>query len=211
MSQNPLAANAAWQWIVSGWKTFLKSPVMWVVLSVMYVVSLFVLNTIPVIGALLAALLTPALLAGMLYGVQEVEAGRELKPVHILQGFLDQPKLIQLGLLGLVTFSLTLLQKGVIASDLPQALVVLAGLLLSLASACALLYGIPLVMLANQPAAKAIPKSLRTCLDHALAVAVFLSFALILLILALLPLGLGLLVYLPVMIGAMSASYKQVI
>jgi uncharacterized membrane protein len=211
MSQNPLAANVAWQWIVSGWQTFLKSPVMWIVLSLTYVVSLFLLNTIPLIGALLAGLLTPALLAGMLHGVKEVESGRELKPLYIFQAFQDQAKLIQLVLLGLVTFTLTLLQKGAIASDLPQALAVLAGLLLSLASACALLYGLPLVMLANEPAAKAIPKSLRACLGQALAVGVFLSLALLLLVLALLPLGIGLLVYLPVMTGAMYASYKQVI
>jgi uncharacterized membrane protein len=211
MSQNPLAANVAWQWIVSGWQTFLKSPVMWIILSLTYVVSLFLLNTIPVIGALLAGLFTPALLAGMLHGVKEVESGRELTPLHILQAFQDKGKLIQLALLGLVTFALTLLQKGVIASDIPQVLAVVTGLFLSLASACALLYGLPLVMLSNQTAANAIPKSLRACLSQALAVGVFLSLALLLLVLALLPLGIGLLVYLPVMIGAMYASYKQVI
>ncbi len=210
MAQKTLTANDGWQWVVSGWQTFLKSPVMWVVISLMYVVSLFVLNTIPVMGALLAGLLTPALLAGMLYGVLELEAGRELKPAHIFQAFQDQAKLIQLALLGLVTFALTLLQKAVIATELPQSLSLLIGLLLALVSACALLYGLPLVMMANQQAVDAVPKSLRACLEQPVAIGIFVALALLLFFLALLPLGLGLLIYLPVMIGAMRASYQQV-
>jgi len=98
----------------------------------------------------------------------------------------------------------------VMASSVPQGLAALIGLLLSLASACALLYGLPLVMLGNRQAVEAVPASLRACLGQPVAVGVFLGLAVLLLFVALIPLGLGVLVYLPVMVGAMHASYRQV-
>lgn len=211
MSQIPLGANDAWRWIVSGWQTFMKNPAMLVLLALIYIVSLFVLNLLPVVGALVAALLTPVLIGGLLHGVREVEEGRELAPRHLFQGFQDQSRLVQLALLGLVSLAVTMLQKGVMASAVPQGLAALVGLLLSLVAACALLYGLPLVMFDNRQAIDAVPASLRACLGQPLAVGVFLVLGLLLIILAMIPLGLGLLVYLPVMVGAMHASYRQMI
>lgn len=210
MSQTTLGADNAWQWIVSGWRIFTKNPAMLVVFTLMYIVSLYVLNLIPVVGALIAALLSPVLFGGFLLGVREVDAGRELKPAQIFIAFQDRPKMIQLALLGLVPLVITLLQQGVMRSSVPQSLAVLIGLLLSLACACALLYALPLVMLDNKLAREAVPSSLRACFGQPVAIGVFLGLAVLLLILALIPLGLGLLVYLPVMIGAMHASYQQV-
>jgi uncharacterized membrane protein len=88
---------------------------------------------------------------------------------------------------------------------------VLLGLLLSLVSACVLLYGLPLVMLGNKQALEAAQASLRACLAQPVAIGVFLGLSVLLLVAALIPLGLGLLVYIPVMVAAMHASYRQVI
>lgn len=211
MSQKTLSADNAWQWIVNGWQTFTKNPVMLVVFTLIYIVSLYVLNLIPEIGAFVAALLSPVLIGGFLLGVRDVEAGRELRPGQIFSAFQDPPKLIQLALLGLLPLAVTLLQQGVLASPLPQVMAALIGLLLSLVLACALLYGLPLVMLGNRQAVEAVPASLRACLGQPVAVGVFLGLAVLLFIVALIPFGLGLLVYLPVMVGAMHASYRQVI
>jgi uncharacterized membrane protein len=211
MAQASLGANDAWQWIVRGWQLFLKNPVVWVVLTLIYIVSLFVLNMVPVVGALLAAVLTPVLIAGLLFGANELDQGRALTPAHLFQAFQDQPRLLQLALLGMVPLAVTLLQKGVMALSLPQELTTLIGLVLSLAGACVLLFGLPLVMLGNKTTVEAVPASLRACLAQPLAVAVFLGLALLLMILAMIPLGLGLLVYLPVMVGAVHAGYRQVL
>jgi uncharacterized membrane protein len=211
MSQASLSADDAWQWIVSGWRTFMKKPGMWIVLALAYVVLLFLLNLAPLIGALVAALSMPALIAGMLQGVREVEAGRKLEAAHLFHAFRDQAKLVQLALLGVVPLAVTLLQKALVSSPMPELLAALIGLFLSLASACALLYGIPLIMFGNKQAAEAVPSSLRACLAQPLAVGVFLGLAVLLAIAAAIPLGLGLLVYLPVMVAAMHASYRQVI
>ncbi len=211
MAQASLGANDAWQWIVRGWQLFLKNPVVWVVSTLIYIVSLFVLNMVPVIGALLAAVLTPVLIAGLLFGANELHQGRILTPAHLFQAFQDQSRLMQLALLGLVPLTVTLLQKGVMAMSLPQELTTLTGLVLSLAGACALLFGLPLVMLGNTRALDAVMASLRACRAHPLAIAVFLGLALLLMILAMIPLGLGLLVYLPVMVAAVHTSYRQVI
>ncbi|MGH8453856.1 MAG: hypothetical protein ACRESW_04825, partial [Nevskiales bacterium] len=191
MSQAPLSADNAWQWVMRGWQTFTKNPVVLVVFALIYIVSLYLLNLVPVIGSFVAALLSPALIGGFLLGVREVEAGRELKPGQIFSAFQDQAKLVQLGLLGVVPLVITLLQKGVMASPVPQGLAALIGLLLSLACACALLYGLPLVMLGNKQAVEAVPASLRACLGQPLAVGVFLGLAVLLVIVALIPLGLG--------------------
>lgn len=209
MSKPPMNAAAAGQWIAFGWKTFARRPLVWVALSLIYLVSLYLLNLVPLIGAFIAALLTPALLGGLLYGAHELDAGRELLPVHFLQSFQDQSRLRQLLLLGLVPLAATLLQRLLLGPELPPMLALSAGLLLSLLTACVLLYALPLVMLEQQAATVAIPRSLRTCLQQPLAIALFLALTVVLLIVALLPLGLGVLVYLPVMVGAMYASYRQ--
>jgi hypothetical protein len=159
MAQASLGANDAWQWIVRGWQLFLKNPVVWVVLTLIYIVSLFVLNMVPVVGALLAAVLTPVLIAWLLFGANELDQGRALTPAHLFQAFQDQPRLLQLALLGMVPLAVTLLQKGVMALSLPQELTTLIGLVLSLAGACVLLFGLPLVMLGNKTAVEAVPAS----------------------------------------------------
>jgi uncharacterized membrane protein len=211
MTRSSLGAGDAWQWIVNGWNGFMRNPVMWVVLTLIYVVSVFVLNVVPVIGPLLVALLTPALIGGMLYSAREQSEGRALAPAQLFMVFQDQPKLIQLALLGLAPLTATLLQKGIMASTMPRGLEALLGLLLSLVTTCVLLYGLPLVVLGNKRALEAVQASLRACLAQPLAVGVFLGLALLLMIIAMIPLGLGLLVFLPVMVGAMHASYRQVI
>lgn len=211
MSQSTLGANDAWQWIVSGWRTFKKKPVMLVVFTLMYIVSLYVLNLVPMIGALVAALLSPVLIGGFLLGVRDAEAGHELKPGQIFTAFQEAPKLIQLALLGLVPLAMTILQQLVVASSMPQILAALVALVLALASACILLFGLPMIMLGNKQATDAVPASLHACLKQPVAIGVFLGLAVLLFIAALIPFGLGMLVYIPVMIGAMLASYRQVI
>ncbi len=211
MSKSRISASEAWQWIIFGWQIFTKRPVMWVLLALAYFVCLYVLTRIPVIGSSLAALATPVLFAALLLAVREVESGQVLMPAKLVEDLGQKTRLVHLGLLGLVPLATSLLQAGLLNSGLPHGLSALLGLLLSVACACALLFGLPLVLLANKPVTESVPASLRACLEQPVVIAVFMGLAVLLLVVAMIPLGLGLLVYMPVMAGAVYASYRQVI
>lgn len=209
MVQSTLGGDDAWQWIVQGWRSFMKNPLVWIAISLAFVVSLYLLSRIPYAGPMAMALLSPVLIGVMLLAAREVDSGRRLAVGTLRLAFNDRLRLVQLVILGLLPLLVTLLQKGIWAMGMPNLLGTLLGLLLTIALACALLLSLPRVVLDNRPAVEAVPESLRACLRQPLPVAVFLGLGLLLLLAALIPLGMGVLVYVPVMVAAWLACYRR--
>ncbi|MDZ7748438.1 MAG: BPSS1780 family membrane protein [Halofilum sp. (in: g-proteobacteria)] len=87
MTHQTVSAGSGWNWIAQGWGTFIKSALLWIVVALIFAVVYFVLSLVPIIGALAAALLAPALFGGMVYGARELEQGRALEVGHLFQAF----------------------------------------------------------------------------------------------------------------------------
>ncbi len=71
---------------MGGLRLFLRSPVIWIVLLLILFIATKVVNFIPIL-ALVAVLLMPVFLAGLMDGCKALEEGRELEIAHLIKGF----------------------------------------------------------------------------------------------------------------------------
>lgn len=110
------AANG-WQWIAGGMQLFKRAPLQWfMLLSALFLVSRALLF-LPMLG-ILAMLVTPVFLAGLMHGAQDVIAGKPLRFAHLISGFLHQgAALVTLGGLSLLSQFLILLIMGAVGGD----------------------------------------------------------------------------------------------
>jgi uncharacterized membrane protein len=232
-------AGRGWAWLVEGWQLFLKAPAPWIVMAVIYLAIGFVLSLIPVLGSLAHLLITPALMGGMLYGAAVLAQGGQLEIGYLFRAFQDQERLgpmLTLGafLVGAIIIALLLtagLAGGALISSsshltevnadkvagllfgmgaLAFLLILLFILLFILVIVMALFYGVPLVMLAGQEPWQSLQDSIMVCHANSLPFLVFGLVYIGLSCLAVLPLGLGFLLLLPVTFGALYASYRDV-
>jgi len=85
-----VAAGKGWQWIVDGFSLFLRSPAMWMALTLLLGVIWLVSMIVPLLGPLLFNLFSPALFVGLMLGCRALERGEELKIGHLFAGFRDR-------------------------------------------------------------------------------------------------------------------------
>ena len=231
-------AGRGWGWLVEGWQLFVRAPGIWIVMMLIYLGISVVLSFIPFVGGLASMLLLPVLAGGMLYGAAALARGEPLEVGHLFQGFKDQDRLGPLVVLGLVSLAAGvvmalvlfvfmgggLLMGGILdhsgAVVPPQSLGgVFAGiglvtllliLLISILVGMAMFYGVPLVMLGGQYAWPAMQDSIAASWTNILPLTIFGLIGLVFGIVAAIPLGLGFLVLVPVTVGAVYASYREV-
>jgi len=228
-------AGQGWNWIVEGWRLFTKAPGMWIVMLLIYLGINIVLSFIPLVGSLATTLIAPALVGGMLYGAASLDRGEDLAIPHLFRAFQDQGRLGPMLTLGALLLGcyvvMGLIIAGVIfggvigggalsgnmSEEQMMGLALGSGLIFALVLlvfsfliAMALFYAIPLVMLGSQSPWSAIQDSFSACLTNLLPLVVFGLIYLVLAILAVIPLGLGFLVLVPVTFAAIYVSYTEV-
>jgi hypothetical protein len=89
-----VAPGRGWAWITGGFMLFLRSPAQWLLLLVILFAAKKLLVSIPVHAiaaffSVLAMLLMPVFMAGLMDGCRSLEEGRPLKVGHLAQGFRD--------------------------------------------------------------------------------------------------------------------------
>ena len=87
-----VAPGRGWAWIAGGFALFLRSPGQWLVLLLILFAVKKALTGIPVIAlaaffSVLAMLLMPVFMAGLMDGCRALEVGRRLQVGHLAQGF----------------------------------------------------------------------------------------------------------------------------
>lgn len=87
-------------WIGRGWRIFKRSPGTWMSLASIWLALFMTLSGMGMGGGLVAWILSPVVLAGLLFAAHEAEEGRPVKFVHLVQGFRDSRVLIQLSIIG---------------------------------------------------------------------------------------------------------------
>ena len=232
MEPKAVGADDGWRWYVCGWRLFVKNPGVMVGQFVILLVIAVMLNFVPLIGSLALALITPILAGGWYYSIRQLDEGAVVTVGDIFEGFRNEAwtrPLIILGIMVLVTEIL----MGVIAvgllgidflTDVAALESGLAGLrlgfggllslvlmLLLLATLfTALFFAIPLVLFRDIAPIDAMQNSLSTSLQYWLPLLVFGLVYLVAAFFAVIPLGLGLLVLIPVSVCAAFCSYKTI-
>lgn len=225
--------DSAFNWLRQGWAAFIANPGLWLAMTVLILVIFLGLQIVPLIGTLAANLLMPVLTAGMLHAIRRLgdentfEIGdlfagfkRNTGPL-ILVGVIYMAGWLLIGLLMMVLVGGSV-AGGVIAGFGGQpgvgAGIGLGGILI--ASVLSLLLGAPLLMAVwfapalvyfnDMAPIDAMKASFAANLKNWLVMLVFGLIVLVLCFFAALPMGLGFLVLMPVLYGALFASYKDI-
>ena len=228
-----LSAGAGVDWIREGWPLFKKAPLMWILLVVVAFVLSIMVSVVPFIGQWVPTLFSGVLVAGFVTGCRALEGGGELELEHLFAGFRSRfAPLLMIGVLylageiaillvfgmfvgfSIVTGTLMGSQAGWIALLTNVTLPILAGFVVALALlvplAAAAWFAPALVLLKDLSALDAMARSFFACFGNFSA---FVIYGLVmpgLMIVAMIPLGLGLLVWVPLAITSYWRSYRAI-
>lgn len=231
MPPRSVAIGHGLQWIVTGWRIFRASPLVWVTLTVSLILIWLVLLSIPKLGPLLFNLLFPVFFAGLMLGCRALEQGKKLDVSYLFAGFRENAAaLVTVGGIYLVGMLLVLAVVFSSSSDLPKlpakptpedmaalqnALKKMTGPILS-----GMALYIPLLMLTwfapllivfrKMNAIPALKTSFAACMQNLGAFTLYGCIILGLWIAATLPILIGLVIVLPVIFGSIYASYTDI-
>jgi uncharacterized membrane protein len=233
MPGRKVRAGAGVDWVADGWKLFRKASLMWIVFLVLFLLVQLGFGMVPWVGMWAGNLVSPILMGGIALGCRSLETGGELELEHMLAGFRRNTGMLfaigvvyVLGEMVLLTvFSLftgwTFLSavlrgdEAAIISSMPEDLLWLAlGALVTTSLALPLMaaywFAPTLAMLHDVPAIPAMKASLVACLRNFVPMTVYGLVMLVLLVVAVIPLGLGLIVWAPLLLATIYASYRSV-
>jgi uncharacterized membrane protein len=226
-------AGAGWTWIAQGWRLFAKAPVMWVISIVLLFIVAIALSFIPIIGQVAFQLLTPVFGAGYVIACRSLETGGEFELEHLLAGFrLRFGNLVVVGLLtmlgwiaillvfaafvgfSIITAMLTGGAENVLSAVAASTLTILLGTLVATALSVPLMaafwFAPALVVMHDLSPMSAMKASFFGCMRNILPFLVYGIIMTIFAFIAVIPFGLGFLVWLPLVVTSTYAAYRGI-
>ena len=73
-------------WLKAGWSFFMQSPGVWIAIAVIFIVMLFVLGLVPLLGWAVVLIGFPVMVAGMVLGCHAQARGEPLRIEHLFAG-----------------------------------------------------------------------------------------------------------------------------
>ena len=227
-----LPVGFAWGWIVEGWRLFVRAPLMWIVSIVVIFVIAIVVNFVPLLGTLAFQLFQGVFAAGFVVACRSLEKGGEFELEHLFAGFTRRlGSLLMVGLLFLLGWiGIALVFMAFVGLSILSALMggdasaamaafaasgsMLLGVLVMLGLMVPLMaaywFAPALVIMHDITPVAAMKESFFACFRNFIP---FLLYGLVMTVgafLAVLPFGLGLLVWVPVAIASTYVAYRQI-
>lgn len=222
-------AGACFDWLRQGWVMFIANPGIWIGATVLLLVMLMAISIVPVFGQIAAHLLVPLFGAGMLKICRRLATGEEPEIADLFAGFRHNAgQLVMvgvyfaLGIFGIAFLAFLLVTGGIIGGTVTGKVagfgvafggMMLAGLLvvvLSVPVIMATWYAPAMVFLHDMKPLDAMKASFAAGAKNLLPMLIFAVFLVVALFFALLPVGLGMLLFLPIFSGAVYASYRDI-
>jgi uncharacterized membrane protein len=220
-------------WYGEAWDLFKAAPGTWVLICVIFIVLSIVVAIIP-LGSLASSIAYPAIAAGLMLGCRSIEEGAGLTVGHLFAGFKKNVgNLLLVGVLYLVGTMLVFLFVGIGAAiaipavamggavnpnDLASfmvlgpviALIVLVALALMLPLFMAIWFAPALVIFHDLQPMAAMKASFQGALKNIVPFLLYGIVGLALAIVAMIPLGLGMLVWVPLLWASIYTSYRDI-
>lgn len=222
-------AGACFDWLQQGWAMFLVNPGIWIGSTVVLLVILMAISIVPFFGQVAAHLLVPLFGAGMVQICRHMADEQQPEIADLFAGFKHNAgQLIMVGVIfaagvfGLALIAFLLVSGGLFGGVVTGKVagfgialggVMLAGLLVALLSVPIIMatwFAPALVFFHDMKPAAAMRASFDAGAKNWLPMVIFGIFLVVALFFAMLPLGLGLLLLLPVFSGAVYASYRDI-
>ena len=226
-------ASHGWAWIAKGFALFRMNPVMWILMFAIYLLIAMVLSYINLVGPLVLNLLAPVFVGGFMFGCRALDNGEQLELNHLFAGFKQHTgQLITVGgiymtgillVMSVMFFSIgpdamhALTSGNELTSKQAEAILghgfyktLLIGLLLIVPLVMSYWFAPTLIIFNELTAAQAMRQSFLACVENILPFMVYGLITMVLLMLAIIPLGLGLLLMIPVMTASIYTSYSDI-
>ena len=227
------SAGAGWTWVAQGWKLFTRAWVMWVISVVLLFIIAVAMSLVPFLGSLAFQVLQSVLMAGFVVACRSLETGGEFELEHLFAGFQRRfGPLLVVGLILLggwlaimlvfavfVGFSvlgafMTGDPEAVVATMSAALLPLVIGSLVMLGLMVPLLaaywFAPSLVVMHGLGPVEAMKASFFACLRNFVPFIVYGLAMFVLLIVAMIPFGLGLLVWVPLAISSTYVAYRRI-
>ena len=223
-----------WSWIAEAMSLFGRSPGAWIGLVVVTFVLLMVLGLIPVVNVL-ASVIFPILVGGMMIGVHRSARGGDLEVGDLFEGFKSHAvPLALVGLAYLVSYIVVLggvftvvigggAAMGLLAGDgeafaqmVEDGEIALFGIIilltvgLTLPIMAMIWFSPALIVLHDVPVLRALGWSIVGCLKNVLPFLLYSIIMLVASIIATLPLMLGWLVLGPILVASIYTAYRDI-
>jgi uncharacterized membrane protein len=222
-------------WTTEAFRLFLRAPFVWVLLSGAVVLVMVLIAAAPLgIGSAIVQTLSPAVLAGFMVGCRSLEQGEEMELAHLGAGIRQAaPPLIGVGLVYLAGNILAGTAMHAVGGDAIAHLAELAetqhpdsaeveraldgalpaiaiGLAILVPFAMATWFAPALVLFDSMGLVDALRVSVRACLVNIWPLSVFCLWTTLLLVVALVPYGMGLIVFVPVVVASFYTAYRDI-
>ncbi|MBI1905859.1 MAG: hypothetical protein HYS20_06405 [Rhodocyclales bacterium] len=220
-------------WFGEGWRIFIANPGLWIVLVIVLVVISVALSQVPILGQIALDLVFPALCGGLFHAAHELAQGRKArfeqffiglsddklrKPLLVLGAMLVGVHVLLFvlgfifvgGSMGMASMSQVATPEMMTGMGVGMLAMLLLFALFGMVVGLAFFYAVPLVMFDRVAPLDAVKSSVAACFANVLPLVLFGIIYVVLAIVAMIPLGLGMLVFVPVAFGAAYASYREV-
>jgi uncharacterized membrane protein len=226
-------AGAGMEWISGGWQLFVRSPLMWIISLVILFVVAIVLAFIPFLGSLAFQLAQSVFAGGYIAACRTIERGGQFELEHLFAGF--KVRFVPLLIVGLIFLVASLvlvlvfftvaglsLIPAIMSGDPNAMSAAMAGSIITmlLASLVMMALFVPvlmaywfapaLVMMHDMAPIEAMKASFFACLANFVPFLVYGIVMAIAGIVAMIPLGLGLLIWVPVAVASNYVGYRQI-
>jgi uncharacterized membrane protein len=221
------------QWIKEGWSLFTRAPLFWIVSLILIFVVAVVVSLVPFIGSLAFQVLQPVIAGGYVAGCRSLESNGEFEIEHLTSGFTKRfgPLAIVgvLFILGwIVIMAVFFLVAGMSLipvflegdTNAAAAKLMASGTVIALGGLIALALMVPLmaaywfapalVMMHDMKPLAAMKASFVACIRNFIPFLVYGIVMTIAAIVAMIPFGLGLLVWMPVAIASTYIAYRDI-
>ena len=226
-------AGAGMDWIKEGWALFVRAPLMWIVSLILIFVVAVVVSFVPFLGSLLVQILQPVIVGGYMVGCRSLEKNGEFEIEHLTAGF--SKRFGPLAVVGVIFILGWIVIMGIFfliagmslipvfmegdanaaaAKLMASGSLILLGALVMLALmvplTAAYWFAPALVMMHDMNPLTAMKESLYACFRNFIPFLVYGIVMCIAAIVAVIPFGLGMLVWVPVAIASTYVAYRDI-
>ena len=225
-----VAVGRGLSWYGEGFDLFKQNPWIWILNIVLFFIIMSVMSVVPFVS-ILTSLLYPVFVGGLILGCRDLDEGNELNVSHVFAGFQHRTgTLIGLGAINMVlsilfvaiifgvmiamgSLNFEAMETGQMSDEqaLSMSLAVLIGMLFMFPLIMLFWFAPTLIVLNDEIGIiEAMKLSFMGCLKNILPFLIYGIVGFILMIIATIPLGLGWLVLVPVFLGTVYVSYKDI-
>lgn len=221
--------GACFDWLRRGWLSFMAYPSIWIGAAVLLLVMFMAVSIVPIFGQIAAHLLAPVLGAGMFRICQRITDGEVPEIPDLFIGFKTHVSDLVMvgvnfafGMFGVAVFVFLMVRFGLIGDTVTARIagfsvsfstMPLAGLVVIALSSPVIMatwFAPALVIFHDMKPVPAMKASFKAGARNLLPMLIFAIFLVVALFFAMLPVFLGLILFLPVFSGAVYASYRDI-